>query len=256
MLLFRKCMAKLNCNIVLVIMALVFVAACSQQKPKPFTYSNYSFAETKYPIPNDSSRSCSFTANIPLLAGGNPVLVDSVNAFITQHFFGKSSNNESLQQMVKAEADSFYRNYLRDFEEFNQADFPLTYQRDVRLHIAFHNEKYVTLENENYEYMGGAHGNYSTLYYVFSMESGKQVPLAELYPDTVKLNRLAQQLFYKQKNIDTTIAINDQGYWFEKNKFSLNSNFGLLKDTLVFIFNPYEITGYAEGLTEIKIPLK
>jgi hypothetical protein len=27
----------------------------------------------------------------------------------------------------------------------------------------------------------------------------------------------------------------------------LNSNFGLLNDTLIFTYNPYEITGYAEG---------
>ncbi len=256
MLLFKKCMAKLNCNIVLAIIALVFVAACSQQEPKPFTYSNYTFTETKLPIANDSSRSCSFTASIPILAGGNPVLVDSVNAFIAQQFFGKNSNNESLQQMVKAEADSFYQNYLRDFEEFNQADFPLTYQYDLKLHVAFHNDQYLTLKNENYDYMGGAHGNYSTLYYVFNRETGKQVRLAELYPDTLKLTAIAQQLFYMQKSIDTTTEINDQGYWFEKNKFSLNSNFGLLKDTLVFMFNPYEITSYAEGQTEIKIPLK
>ncbi len=248
-------MAKLNYNIVLFITALVFVAACSQQKPKPFTYTHYSFAETKYPIPNDSSRSCSFTACIPILAGGNPVLVDSVNAFIAQQFFGKSSNNESLQQMVKAEADSFYQNYLRDFVSFNEADFPLTYQYDLKLHVTFYNEKYLTLKNENYDYMGGAHGNYSTLYYVFNRETGKQVRLAELYPDTLKLTAIAQQLFYQQKNIDTTTEINDQGYWFEKNKFCLNNNFGLLKDTLVFMFNPYEITSYAEGQTEIKIPL-
>lgn len=249
-------MAKLNCNIVLVIIALVFVAACSQQKPKPFTYSNYSIAETKYPIANDSSRSCNFEASVSILTGDNTILIDSINAFIAHHFSEHIYRNQNLKEILKAEADSFYQDYLRDFEEFNEADFPLTYERNVKFHIVFHNEKYVTLENENYEYMGGAHGNYSTLYYVFSVESGKQVPLAELYPDTVKLNSLAQQLFYKQKNIDTTIAINDQGYWFEKNKFSLNNNFGLLKDTLVFMFNPYEITSYAEGPTEIKIPLK
>jgi hypothetical protein len=73
--------------------------------------------------------------------------------------------------------------------------------------------------------------------------------------DTLKLKQLAKQQFYTLKQIDSTKSINDQGYWFEKNVFSLNSNYGLLNDTLVFTYNPYEITGYAEGQIELKIPL-
>ena len=77
----------------------------------------------------------------------------------------------------------------------------------------------------------------------------------DLVNDTLKLQEIAKQQFYKLKNIDERKPINDQGYWFEKNNFSLNSNFGLLNDTLIFTYNPYEITGYAEGQTELKIPM-
>jgi hypothetical protein len=73
--------------------------------------------------------------------------------------------------------------------------------------------------------------------------------------DTLKLEQLAKQQFYTLKQIDSTKSINDQGYWFEKNVFSLNSNFGLLNDTLIFTYNPYEITNYAEGQIDLKIPL-
>jgi len=245
---------KLKHNIVLVL--LVFGASCIK-KTVVFKFSNFNISSVKYPVANDSSRSCTFSANIPIIEAGNATLVDSINAFISNTFFGKFSNkNLSLKEKVQAESDSFYQIYLNDFSEFNQSDFSLTYEYDLKLTIPFYNQQYLTLKNENYDYMGGAHGNYSTLYYVFNAENGNLLlSINDLVSDTLKLQEIAKQQFYKLKNIDANKPINDQGYWFEKNAFSLNNNFGVLKDTLIFTYNPYEITNYAEGQTELKIPM-
>ncbi|MCF8428959.1 MAG: DUF3298 and DUF4163 domain-containing protein [Bacteroidia bacterium] len=247
---------KLKHNIVLAFILLVFFASCNQ-KPVNIKFSNFSISSAKYPIASDSTRSCIFSADIPIIEAGNSILVDSINAFISKTFFGKfSKTNLSLKEKLQAESDSFYQIYLNDFSEFNQSDFPLTYEYDLKLTIPFYNQKYVTIKNENYDYMGGAHGYYSTLYYVFNVENGKLLSsVNELVNDTLKLQEIAKQQFYKLKNIDVNKPINDQGYWFEKKAFSLNNNFGLLKDTLVFTYNPYEITNYAAGQTEIKIPM-
>ncbi len=245
---------KLKLNSVLSIALLVLVAACNQ-KPKELKFSDFKIANTQFPIAGDSSRSCTFEASIPIFEEGNQQLIDSINTFIGKTFFEHESKINVLKQLVKAESDSFYQDYLRDFSEFNEADFPLTYDYNLKLAVAFHNEKYVTLKNENYEYTGGAHGNYATLYHVFDATNGKRVSINELVEDTLKLEQLAKQQFYTLKQIDSTKSINDQGYWFEKNVFSLNSNYGLLNDTLVFTYNPYEITSYAEGQIDLKIPL-
>ncbi len=245
---------KLKLNSVLLIVLLVLFAACNQ-KPKELKFSNFKIANKQFPIVGDSSRSCTFEANIPIFEDGNQQLIDSINTFIAQTFFENESKITDLKQLVKAESDSFYQRYLRDFSEFSEADFPLTYDYNLRLSVAFHNEKYVTLKNDNYEYTGGAHGNYATLYHVFNALNGKRVSISELVEDTLKLEQLAKQQFYTLKQIDSTKLINDQGYWFEKNVFSLNSNYGLLNDTLVFTYNPYEITGYAEGQIDLKVPL-
>jgi hypothetical protein len=245
---------KLKHSSVLVVAFWFLIAACNQ-KPKELRFSNFIIANTQYPIAGDSTRSCTFEANIPIFEDGNPLLIDSINTFIAKTFFEKQGKVTDLKQLVKAESDSFYQNYLRDFSEFNQADFPLTYQYDLKIQVVFHNEKYITLKNENYDYMGGAHGNYSTLYYVFNKKDGSKVQLQDIQQDTSKLFTTAKQLFYTKKGLDNSKPINEQGFWFEKNEFKLNDNFGLLNDTLVFVFNPYEISSYAEGQTEIKIPL-
>ena len=216
---------------------------------------SYEISKIKYPIVGDSSRGFTYEASIPVFEDGSQQLIDSINIFIGQTFFEHKNNITDLKKIVKAESDSFYQDYLRDFSDFNEADFPLTYNYIYKFNVAFHNTKYVTLKNESYAYTGGAHGNYSTLYYVFSAENGKLLSINDLVSDTLKLHEIAKQQFYKLKNIDVNKSINDQGYWFEKKLFSLNNNFGLLKDTLIFTYNPYEITNYAEGQTELKIPM-
>jgi hypothetical protein len=245
---------KLNLNSVFTIAILVLVVSCNS-KHKELKFSDFKISNIKYPIEGDSTRSFTYEASIPVFEDGSQQLIDSINIFISQKFFEHENNITDLKQLVKAESDSFYQDYLRDFSDFNEADFPLTYNYNVEFAVAFHNNKYLTLINENYEYTGGAHGNYATLYYVFDVTNGKRLFINELVADTSKLKQFAFKEFCKIRNIDASKPINDQGYWFEKNEFSLNSNFGLISDTLIFTYNPYEITNYAEGLTELKIPM-
>jgi hypothetical protein len=245
---------KLKYNSVFLIFILVLVVACNQ-KPKELKCSYYKISNIKYPIEGDSSCSFAYEACVPVFEEGSQQLIDSINTFISQAFYEHEIKTTDLKQLVKAESDSFYHDYLRDFSDFNEVDFPLTYNYSYKFNVAFHNTKYVTLKNENYSYTGGAHGNYSTLYYVFNAENGKLLSVNDLVSDTLKLQEIAKQQFYKLKNIDSIKPINDQGYWFEKKVFSLNNNLGLLKDTLIFNYNPYEITNYAEGQTELKIPM-
>lgn len=245
---------KLRLNLVLAILALIFIASCNQ-KPKELKFSKFEINNIKYPIPCDSLRSCSFNASIPIFESGNQQLIDSMNAYIAQSFFEKEIHLSDMKQFVKTESDSFHQVYMRNFADFNQADFPFRYEYNLKLEVAFYNDKYITLKNFIYEYSGGNHGNYGTWYQVFDANNGKKIAINELMGDTVKLQQMAKQEFYKMKNLDTTQLINEQGFWFEKNKFSLNNNFGLLQDTLIFTYNPYEITSYAEGQIDLKIAL-
>jgi hypothetical protein len=236
-------------------LAILFLVIACNQKSKELKFIDYKIINIKYPVDGDSSRGFSYEANFPIFEDGNQQLIDSINTFISQTFFEHENKIADLKQLIKAESDSFYQDYLRDFSDFNEVDFPLNYNYNYKFNVMFFNTEYVTLKNENYAYTGGAHGNYSTLYHVFNAKNGKLLSVNDLVNDTLKLQEIAKQQFYKLKNIDASKPINDQGYWFEKNNFSLNSNFGLLNDTLIFTYNPYEITSYAEGQTELKIPM-
>jgi hypothetical protein len=210
----------------------------------------------RFPVTGDTTRSCSFSASFPVFESKNQLLVDSINHFILQTYFpGYAFHTKKLTEAAKALSDSFYTSYLNDFSEFGKTDFPLTYLFDLKISIPFVSDQYITLKNDNYDYMGGAHGNYSTHYYVFDVKTGKRLSVNDLVTDSIQLHQTAKTLFYRQKQLVANTSINEQGYWFEKDSFALNNNVGLQNDTLVFVFNPYEITSYSEGITELKIPL-
>ncbi|WP_324288612.1 RsiV family protein [Pedobacter sp. SL55] len=46
----------------------------------------------------------------------------------------------------------------------------------------------------------------------------------------------------------------EQKYFFTNGKFALPKSFYVSDKGLVFLYNPYEIKAYAEGVTELVIP--
>lgn len=66
------------------------------------------------------------------------------------------------------------------------------------------------------------------------------------------LNRIAEKEFRKVREMKPEESLEDAGFWFENNKFSLNDNFAITEEGLIFYFNSYKVAApYAAGPTEI-----
>ena len=57
------------------------------------------------------------------------------------------------------------------------------------------------------------------------------------------------------KQIPPSRDLDDEGYFFEGNRFRLNGNFAIMNKSLLFYFNPYEIGAYSLGATELEMKL-
>ncbi|MNV58716.1 hypothetical protein D3C71_1511030 [compost metagenome] len=68
-----------------------------------------------------------------------------------------------------------------------------------------------------------------------------------------ELTAIGERIFRKNEKLSPTASLKDN-YFFEKDTFSLNSNFTITKEGLKFLYNPYEIKAYAYGSTELIIP--
>jgi hypothetical protein len=112
------------------------------------------------------------------------------------------------------------------------------------------------LELTNYYFMGGAHGNYGTLYYNFDIRNGQVIEYENFVKDTtafkaITQEQLTQYISNEPVYQENDLSINDL-FWGDD--FYLPANFKLAKDSIAFIYNPYEAAPYVIGQIEFKVP--
>ena len=102
---------------------------------------------------------------------------------------------------------------------------------------------------------GGAHGMYGMGYYYFDKVSAKTMGIKDLLRVDEGLLKLAEIAFRKSVGIKATTP-------FEKTEFSfgegfyLPDNFEITDKEIRFIYNPYEVSNWANGIVEFSIPLR
>lgn len=107
-----------------------------------------------------------------------------------------------------------------------------------------------------YEYTGGAHPNSWTYFLNFDLSTGKPIRFEEIFTrdEIVVINKRAEIIFRDTYGLDPEGSLDEAGYWFDNDKFSLNTNFAVQKNSLLFFFNSYEIAPYCNGPSEVEIP--
>ncbi|EKV56381.1 DUF3298 and DUF4163 domain-containing protein [Brachyspira hampsonii] len=116
--------------------------------------------------------------------------------------------------------------------------------------INYLSEKFISINKFIYSYTGGAHGNYATIYSVYSLENGNKLKIEDLISD-LKNENLLNLIKYKLLKIEGR----DENSYFDLNELSLeNNNFYIAQNGLVFTWGIYEIGPYAMGDTKVLIP--
>lgn len=110
----------------------------------------------------------------------------------------------------------------------------------------------ISLYNDYYEYLGGAHGMTTRSSYTIDKEKENLITLKELfiqgYPYGDEIN----------KKIKEEISKNPENYFdsgIEFKGISENQNFYIEGDNLVIYYQLYDIAPYVFGIPEFKIPL-
>jgi hypothetical protein len=68
------------------------------------------------------------------------------------------------------------------------------------------------------------------------------------------LREAGEEEFRAERELGPEVSLEEAGFSFPDNRFSLNDNYGFSKEGIVFFFNGYEVAAYAEGPTAIVIP--
>lgn len=141
-------------------------------------------------------------------------------------------------QSIASDFITNYSEFMRDFPESSQSWF-----MDHSIKVESETDSVLLISAAINEYGGGAHGNYAINYYQVNKATGKPVKLTELYTPE-EINRMSTIM---SVSIDPSISLLTE-------TIRPNENFILTKDSITFIYNPYEIAPYSEGVIRLTLP--
>lgn len=155
---------------------------------------------------------------------------------------------------IEQAATDFAIAYFEDRKEF--PDMTAVYSAAITIREIYSAPDVISFEVYQYLYTGGAHGYGSTSFLNINPNTGAEYTWEDLFDESPEFVALAENRFRTEKNIPMEQSINERGYWFEDDTFYLSQHVGFLQDSLVFVYNQYDIASYAEGPIEIKLSKK
>jgi hypothetical protein len=177
---------------------------------------------------------------IPQLIGG----FDKKRIFLINNII----NNNILSEVEDAEktAKEYFGAQVQE-----KPIFP--YEIYSRYTITKDDTPLLSLYNDYYEYLGGAHGMTIRTSYTIDKEKESLIRLEELFVEGYPYSDIIN------KNIKEQISKNPDDY-FDSGKIfkgiSGNQNFYIEDENLVIYYQLYDIAPYVFGIPEFKIPLK
>lgn len=161
---------------------------------------------------------------------------------------------EQQQQNIAYEHDSAKMQdewYTEEELEYSLSAFSLHSNLSP---IYYWDGTYLSFAQQSYDYSGGAHGMPYWNGYVFNVQTGEQLGLVDIVSDDeIQIKGLVTQYFTEMYNK------NPDMYWdaaadsvFEYT--TLDSQFYLTEEGIVFYFGPYELASYAAGFQEVVVP--
>ncbi len=186
-----------------------------------------------------------------------------------------ADKSEALRIIEQSNTNYFF--HLEDFEgpaEKGMDESLAQLAKELRIgdpdYTSVHDMEYDTsTESEGYvidsllcysiyrsDYMGGAHGNYSTEYHLYSIASGFEYTAGDFFGEDKMeaLGQLIRQKLYEKYDVSDDEGLSEQGFF--PDTFFVTDNFKITPDGAVFIYNPYEIACYATGAVEVEIGRK
>lgn len=184
---------------------------------------------------------------------------DEATLNVIKQVIAASSNNlNNPEMLVKAPVDTFLQFYKssRDDADTNAlgASWDWSTQTDTR--VVWNQYPLLVLENAEYAYTGGAHGNWGSGFHVIDLSKKKELKVTDVFKPGYKtqLSTALAKAFRKKYNLPANEPL-DKRFLFSKT-IAPNDNFFLTSKGVVFNYTPYEIAAYAVGQITLFIPFE
>lgn len=240
-------------NLLLIAITTLLFVGCSSEKE--IEISSQSFTEKELEICQDEA--CpEVTINYVKINGESEVSKTInhkiKNFIITSLLMGEETKPTAKD--IRSAVKGFVEVYFSDKNQFpNMAG---EYFAEISINEIYVSDNIISFEMSQYLYTGGAHGYGRTTFLNVNPKTGDTYTFSELFQNIEEFIAVAEKKFRKQQNIAENQGINDTKFWFKDDTFHLPESVGFTQDSLIFIYNQYEIASYADGPIELKIARK
>ncbi|WP_168208669.1 DUF3298 and DUF4163 domain-containing protein [Chitinophaga sp. XS-30] len=217
----------------------------------------FSFSDSAVLFYNDPGSPMAIaSASIVWPVGGT----DEAGLEVIRQAIGKSIRNPD--SLVKAPVNGFLKDYLQQRGEVDtnalETGMGATWNwtAESRTRVVWNQYPLVVLESAGYEYTGGAHGNYGSIFSVIDLARKKVLAPADVFkPGYEKVLSVALEKAFRAKyNVPANEKLN-QGYLFGASIMP-NQNFFITGKGVTFCYTPYEIAAYVMGQITLFVPFE
>ncbi len=247
-----------------------FLFSCGDKMNKntgALEFDSIQVNETAHLFGDTAKPACNLTINFayPVKSTDNK-LKDSLNSYFIAACFGEGYIGEKPAQVVKEYTEHYVKEYRTDLEPMYAEDEKNkesegsigawdSYYKGIESHVQLYYKNLLVYRINYNEYTGGAHGIYMTTFLNMDLINLRPLKLDDIFTGDYKeaLTDLLWNQLMADKKVTTHEALEDMGYG-STGDIAPTENFYLDKDGITFYYNVYDITPYAMGPVEIKIP--
>ena len=178
---------------------------------------------------------------------------------IVKHYDDKVQ--KQLNSIIKTEINNVADDFKKDMEEWDMTDVSgdFSSEFDCSFEMYYNMDNIFSFSFEIFTYYAGAAHPYSYSKCMnLDIENVKIIDLNSMFKDTVSgLNKLSEYCYndLKKQSEKTDLCTDDE--WLKEGTKPVNENYKSIsveQDGLLVIFNSYQVSCYAAGPQQVKIP--
>lgn len=188
---------------------------------------------------------------------GDKKVTEKINNKIQQFIIASLLMGEDsipTAKTIEEAATEFIQAYKADKAQFQ--DMTGEYFAEITVNEIYSSPEIISFDMRQYLFTGGAHGYGTTSFLNIDPKTGEQLIGSKIFKNKEEFTKIAEKEFRIQQKIGEDISINETGFWFEEDIFYLPESVGFTPDSLIFVYNQYDIASYADGPIELKIAKK
>lgn len=236
-------------GLVLIFAAITAFVSCKDNTGDKYAFQYITF---KQDIPYERGQEhpmCSFDINVLKAHGTDTIFADAFNKDISENLFSMSTTD--VKRAMTVYLDTIINRFKRDNMESAATD----YNYIIKTEISYGNHKdIIGCHIDWYEYTGGAHGISFKSYRNYRIEDGTAVSLNDYFKPGFekRLVPILDKLLLEHAGCSNRAELDDKGYYSDIPMY-IPEQFEIMKDSVGFIFNRYEIAPYSTGVTVLTV---